>query len=117
MEFIDDRLVRIQPANTESGEYDVHVPQPYPYYIDAEGKVAEQEFWKGDPLQLIGFQDRADRQKLNITFKQFWDDPTVAEGRFPVFLQGSGTFYNLTVPISSAVVQRPTAMGYAKRDP
>ena len=48
----------IQPTQdgVAFGEYDVHQSVPYPYHIDSEGNVLRQDFWRGDPSRLIGFQ-------------------------------------------------------------
>lgn len=93
--------VTLQPANLPSGEYDVNQPLPYPYHVEvATGMVQRQEFWKGDPFILIGFQDDADDQTIDLTWKSFSEGKGNPIGKFPVFITKDGGMYNMTTPIT-----------------
>lgn len=95
--------ISLQPANTPTGEYDVSKPLPYPFHIDAEtGEVGRQDFWRGDPLRLLGFQNDADIQRVDVHFPDFAADPDVAVGKFPVFVRADGSIYSMTNPVKSA---------------
>lgn len=93
--------ISIQPANTVTGEYDVRKPLPYPFHIDAAtGDVGRQDFWKGDPARLLGFQKSADVQHVDLWLNDWAKSPAAAVGMFPVFVSKDGGMYNYTTPIS-----------------
>lgn len=94
--------ITIQPGQPGEGlNYNVMKPLPYPWHIDAEtGDVGRQEFWKGTPARLIGFQDNADVQRVNLWLDDFAADPQKAVGKYPVFVKDNGDMYNTTVPIT-----------------
>ena len=78
---------------------------PYPYFIDAkDGKVGRQDFWKGEPWKLIGFdinqKDHGESGK-SITLKQFLADPKLCIGMYPIFANKSDQFYTYADPIAS----------------
>jgi len=95
------KVISIQPSMTP----DMH--RPYPYFIVAEaesdyaGFVLRQDFWKGDPYALVGFQDRFDVQTVDLHLRDFIADPSKAVGKYPVFTDANtGGFYTYTVAIS-----------------
>lgn len=105
-------LITIQPGNipdvpyTPGGSYDPKLPLPYPFHVDvATGEIGRQEFWKGDPFSVVGFQKDAKVQTVNL----FWDaaaaDPDQIVGMFPVLIDTSqgeeGVIYTDTRPIIS----------------
>lgn len=100
--------ITIQPGNTSDGTYDVRQPLPYPYHVNAEtGDVGRQDFWKGDPARVLGFQRTADRQRIDLLWEDAAKDPQQIVGMYPVLLDTSpgretdeGQMYNLTVPIT-----------------
>lgn len=99
-------IIQIQPGQPGEGmNYNVNKPLPYPWHIDPKnGNVGRQDFWKGDPLRLLGFQDTAEVQRLDMMFGAFVADPEAAVGKFPVFLKKGGGMYNITEPITSVTV-------------
>lgn len=98
-------LISIQPGNTSDGTYDVHQPLPYPFHVDAAtGEVDRQDFWKGQPFRVIGFQVEADRQEVDLLWEDAAAAPDRIVGMFPILLDtsgGEGTVYNLVCPITS----------------
>jgi hypothetical protein len=99
------KIISIQPANTETGVIDVTKARPYPYHIEAEtGNVGRQDFWKGDPLRLMGFQDDANVQHVDVLYREFAADPQVSVGKFPVFMRADGSMYSMTLPVDSVTV-------------
>lgn len=58
---------------------------PYPFFIEPDGSVGKQEFWKGDPAKLIGFAKRIDRHEITLPFAKFWKQPGRCLGMYPVF--------------------------------
>lgn len=83
---------------------DVRMPRPFPYVINHEtGDVSDQEFWKGDPARLLGFQADADVQRVNLFFEDWAaGDIQKAVGMYPVFVKANGGMYCLALPVGSA---------------
>jgi hypothetical protein len=85
--------------NIHCANSDISQPKPFPFPIDAEGMVLDQDFWKGDPYSLLGFQATAEEQRVKLHFREFTEDPQQAVGMFPVFVKKGGGLYSLTTPI------------------
>lgn len=99
------KIITIHRGNTPSGEYDVHKPLPYPYHVEAEtGDVGRQEFWHGTPLRVLGFQQDADIQIVDLSWREAAAVPDRIVGMFPVLLHKSGGIYNETCPITKISV-------------
>lgn len=97
------KIITIQPANTTDGTYDVHQPVPYPFHIEvATGEVLRQEFWRGEPASIIGFQNDVDVQTVDLLWRDAVKEPQKMVGLFPVFSRDNGSMFNLTTPITSA---------------
>jgi hypothetical protein len=96
----DTKTKSVQVANEKDGSYNVHKPLPYPFHIDADGSVLRQDFWKGEPSRLIGFQENADVQKVDL-LAETWlaSDDEAPEGWYPVFMDDDGGFWNHAYPI------------------
>lgn len=99
--------ITIQPGQPGEGmNYNVLKPLPYPWHIDTEtGDVGRQEFWKGDPARLMGFQATAEVQRVVLFMEDFFADPQKAVGMFPVFQRENGSMYNTIVPITDVTVR------------
>lgn len=97
------RTIQPNQDGTPLGEYDVYKPVPYPYHIDAEGNVLRQDFWRGDPSRLIGFQEDRDVQQVDVLAGDwFKGEPEDVIGMYPVFVTSDGQMYNDTRPINEA---------------
>lgn len=92
----------IQVANTATGEYDVRQPLPYPYHIDPDGTVLRQDFWRGEPARLAGFQQHADVQHVDL-LAHVWlaDDSEAPQGWFPVFIDADGGMWSHRFPVAN----------------
>lgn len=101
--------ITIQPGQPGEGmRYDVMKPLPYPYHVDAKtGEAGRQEFWRGDPAVLLGFQEQADTQRVDLFLTEWVTDPQKAVGMFPAFARTDGSMYTLMVPITSVFVNAP----------
>lgn len=105
------KTISIQPANSPSGAYDVNTPLPYPYHLVVPGRVDKcaplavdrQDYWQGDPAELVGFQ-RGDVQEVVLWPGDFVADPESAVGLRPVFITTDGDMYTITTPIDSVSV-------------
>jgi hypothetical protein len=84
---------------------------PYPFHVDAEtGNVENQDFWQGDPVRVLGFQDDEDVQRINLWWAEVAvTDPERVVGKFPVMLQSDGTIYTYTVKVESVSVREVSA--------
>lgn len=102
--------ITIQPGNTPDGTYDVHQPMPYPYHVDvATGEIGRQEFWRGAPFKVIGFQSDAAVQKVDLFWERAVENPEQIKGMYAVLLDTSEsepTIYNLTCPITDVYFPR-----------
>lgn len=93
-----DVRIAIQPA-TLPGKV-----EPYPYFIDADGKVGRQDHWKGKPAQLAGFQ-ATDEIGVDLELADFLTSPHQAIDMYPVFIDAGGGMWTLTNPITSVRVE------------
>lgn len=91
-------VVTIHIANEVDGSYNVRKPLPYPYHLDKVGVVGRQDYWRGSPERLIGFQ-RWDVQEIVLYVQEFLADPDSAIGLSPVFIDLDGTIWNHEYPV------------------
>lgn len=73
--------ITLQPEERSNGVL------PYPYFIDEQGFVGRQDFWKGEPYRLIAFNSECVQGvgKRMVRFDEFLADPQLAVGMYPVF--------------------------------
>lgn len=57
---------------------------PYPYHTDQDGNIQRQDFWKGDPLRVIGFQKDLAVQQIDLRWKDALEDIQQAVGMYLV---------------------------------
>jgi hypothetical protein len=97
------RVLSIQPARFTNGSL------PYPFIINPDhtpdsaegGNVLDQDFWRGDPYHLIGFQAQRDVQTVDLYAHDFFTEPQRAVGMYPVFVEAGAGIYTYTLPITS----------------
>jgi len=94
------KIIKIQPKERADGTL------PYPFFIDEKGLVGRQDFWKGEPFELIGFDTSPSRHKGEIDFKQFWEKPELAIGLYPIFSHKNGEWITYSDPISSIDIRQ-----------
>ena len=74
--------------------------RPYPFFIkDKKGTVGRQDFWKGNPLLLVGFTDETDRQDIELSLDEFIQNPRRAKGLYPVFERKNGDWFTFVIPV------------------
>lgn len=103
--------ITIQPGQPGRGmEYDVHLPLPYPFHIDAKTLKCTRGRGTQDlgedptgvtPWRLLGFQ-RGDVQELVLTAREFVANPSLSVGLVPVFIDWRGAIFSISTPITSA---------------
>lgn len=76
---------------------------PYPFFIDEKGNVGRQDFWKGEPLKLVGFnpKHKTGVMKNTITFEMFMADHKLCVNKFPIFEHKDGNYYTYGEPIAT----------------
>lgn len=74
---------------------------PYPYFISSDGSVGRQDFWKGEPLKLVGFAPHPSKQVTCLELKEFLKRPKLCIGLYPVFEFSDGQWYTFKDPIES----------------
>lgn len=84
--------IRLQPASNGGS-------RPYPYFIEADGKVGRQDFWKGEPERLIGFSDDAETGHIDVDVDEFLENPELGLNKYPVFADYAGAYSTSRVPI------------------
>lgn len=100
-----ERQISIQVANMPDGSYDVHKPLPYPFHVTDElGAVGRQDFWRGEPIRLIGFQESPDVQRVKVLTRGFWNEPQQVVGMWPVFADADGGMWNHKHPVTEVTV-------------
>lgn len=88
------KIIKIQPQEQED------LTLPYPYFIDKDGSVGRQDFWKGKPAKLLGFSFMPKAGKIDLSFKDFWSKQKLALGLFPVFADIKDNWFTNTISIS-----------------
>lgn len=59
---------------------------PYPFFIREDGKVQNQDLWKGDPYRVLGFQFDLARQQIDFDWRGYVNVglPEMVKGRYLV---------------------------------
>jgi hypothetical protein len=93
-----EECITIQPAG-QNGGVGV-VPKPYHVWV-ADGTIARQDYWRGNPAQLIGFVGEAGKPDVDFLFEDWLIEPKRAIGNYPVFADSTGNFSTALTPIES----------------
>lgn len=91
----EKKKIKIQPQEIDDGTL------PYPYFIDNEGLVGRQDFWKGNPYRLLGFSKMPEAGDMELSFEYFWKIPEKAIGMYPVFADKRNNWTTQTNVIES----------------
>lgn len=97
--------ISIQPGQPGmEQQYDPMLPLPYPFHVDADtGMIERQDFWRGEPAQLLGFQEGT-VQRIVLYRHEWAKDPDSAIGLRPVFANDDGTMWSHVGQITSVAV-------------
>lgn len=101
------RIITLQPSAvtdhiTEDGTELQKLP--YPFHVDEDGNVERQDFWRGDPAAVLGFQDRVDVQQVDLWWREVVADPQRAVGKYMVTVDSDGDIATRTIAIESVHV-------------
>lgn len=111
------KIITLQPAPVidnlwagKDGSLVEGTQLPYPFHVTEDGDVEDQEFWRGDPKAVVGFQDDVARQRVDLWWRDVVADPQRAVGKYPVMVQdkqnASGTnLYTYVIAIQSVEVR------------
>jgi hypothetical protein len=83
---------RLQPEEKQNGTL------PYPYYVDDHGLVGRQDFWKGTPHRLIGFNSTPVSGSMDIATFIYTDeipdeDMMLGVGSYPIFADAKDNWF------------------------
>jgi hypothetical protein len=100
------RIITLQPSSvvdqiTEDGTELTRLP--YPYHVTEDGDVMGQDFWRGEPEAVIGFQRDATVQKVDLWWDDTVADPQQVVGMYPV-LRERGNLSTLLIAVESVTV-------------
>lgn len=99
----DDGLVAVRYVIKQTIA-DPMASQPYPWLLSEAGNVGQQTLWRGDPIQVIGFQ-RGDVQEVVVFWSDFVEDPQSVIGLVPVMVSADGGMAAWRGEITSAQVR------------
>jgi hypothetical protein len=99
--------ITIQPAEhvdhiTADGEELTKLP--YPFHTDETGNIGRQDFWKGDPLRVIGFAKDSAVQELTLRWTQALADLQQAVGMYLVTEDSNGAWSTHDSAVGSITV-------------
>jgi len=95
-------MYTLQPKQRPDGKL------PYPYFIDESGMVGRQDFWKGEPLELIGFDINPTDHGMSgqsIDLKEFLKNPQIAVGMYPIFKDKNDNWHTYEDEIKSVTTK------------
>lgn len=89
---------RLQPRELDD------MTLPYPYFIDENALVGRQDFWKGHPYKLLGFNSTANAGDIDVIKflsgeKIETKDIKKGVGNYAVFSDASDKWFTLETPI------------------
>lgn len=110
-------VISIQPAQFtynvwvgRAGDIVEGKKSPYPFHVDAAtGDVRDQDFWKGDPYRVVGFQNDVGVQRVDLWWEQAARNPDSIVGKFPVMLEKGIGLYTYVLPIESVITNEVAA--------
>lgn len=88
---------------------------PYPFHVDAAtGLIGRQDFWRGDPLAVVGFVADPARIEIDLTWREYVEglaghdrddlvpaDPTSIVGMYVITRDDKGQWGTHVAAISS----------------
>lgn len=94
------KIITLQPAERKD------MTLPYPFFIDENGCVGRQEFWRGTPAALIGFAKVQTVHDVSLVLEDFLDHPEAAIGQYPVFAHTDGQWFTYVDPIAEIKINK-----------
>lgn len=80
-------VIEIQPApyidNIYEGGHE-GTKLPYPFFVNEDGTIGNQSFWRGDPFRVVGFQRDLAKHQIDVWWDEVAKDPAKAVGLYVV---------------------------------
>jgi hypothetical protein len=98
--------IKLQPSPVVDNICDGHemTKLPYPYFVELDGTVGQQDIWQGDPVRAIGFQRDLAVQQIDLWWRDAARDPQQAVGMYLVSESAEGVWGVHTVAITDISV-------------
>jgi hypothetical protein len=79
-----EKIMMFQPSEFVDQIVDGHemTKLPYPYYVHVDGTIGRQDFWRGDPIRVVGFVADSARQEVDLWWTEAEKDPHQALGMY-----------------------------------
>jgi len=77
---------------------------PYPFYVNEDGTVQRQDFWRGDPARVVGFQKDSAVQQVDLRWAEAKTDPAAVVGMYLVTADSKGNLASHDNAVSKFVV-------------
>jgi hypothetical protein len=101
------RTITLQPSERVDNIVDGHAMTqlPYPFHVSEDGSVQRQDFWRGNPAAVVGFQRDLRRQRVDVWWDEVVEDPQRAVGLYVVTTTDGGQMGVHLVAIGSVHVK------------
>lgn len=85
-------ILKLQPSEYVDQIVDGHemTKLPYPFYVNEEGQVGNQELWRGDPVRVVGFQKDLARHRIDLWWTDAFGEPEKTLGMYLVAVDDKG---------------------------
>lgn len=77
---------------------------PYPFHVAEDGSIGRQDFWAGEPLEVIGFQKDLAVEQIDLWWSDCLEDPQAAVGMYVVTRDKNGGMATHVQAIQSVTV-------------
>jgi hypothetical protein len=77
---------------------------PYPFHVAEDGSVLRQDFWRGDPLRILGFTARPEPGDIVLWWADAVKDPQQAVGLYMVSQDSKGNMASHVIAVSAVTV-------------
>lgn len=99
------KVIKIQPSNfvdniSDNGEEQTKLP--YPFFVNEDGSVRNQEFWRGAVSRVVGFQKDHNVQQIDLWWSGAVTDPQKTVGMYLVTADDHGAFSTHDTAVMSA---------------
>ncbi len=89
---------------------------PYPLYVDERGLVGRQDYWKGNPLQIIGLAEDFSVASVDLSWEEVTRDPGSAIGMYLVTACADGSMATHTLAVSRITIVGTGETSPSERD-
>lgn len=80
---------------------------PYPFYVAEDGSIDRQDFWRGNPAAVVGFQKDLAVQQVDLWWDDVVQDPQRAVGMYVVTTGKTGLGVHMLAISEVTVIGAP----------